>query len=136
MGSIKWVQTGVKLINFSQEELDFGSSDSVIKRLKPIKITDSSIKKLSSSSIGDITEYKAVIWLIENNFKVFKNSECTGPIDLIAVSRTGEIKFIDVKTNHKPSNRSEVQKELGVTFLRPDEKGGFLFMKHKPGKRK
>ena len=111
MGSIKWVQTGVKLINFSQEELDFGSSDSVIKRLKPIKITDSSIKKLSSSSIGDITEYKAVIWLIEN-------------------------KFIDVKTNHKPSNRSAVQKELGVTFLRPDEKGGFLFMKHKPGKRK
>ena len=136
MGSIRWVQTGVKLINFVQEELDFGSSGYVIKKLKPIKITDSSIKKLSSSTIGDLTEYKAVIWLIENNFKVFKNSECTGPIDLIAVSHTGEIKFIDVKTNYHPSNRSKIQKELGVVLLRPDEKGGFHFMKHQTEERK
>ena len=126
----------MKLIKFEQEELDFGSSDYVIKRLKPIKITDSSIKKLSSSAIGDLTEYKAVIWLIENNFKVFRNSECTGPIDLIAVSQTGEVKFIDIKTHYSNTNRSKVQKELGVIFLRPDQKGSFLFVKHHTRKRK
>jgi len=107
MGSIRLGKTGVKLT----------------------KITEPS-SKLSTCSIGDITEYKAVIWLIENNFKVFKNSECTGPIDLIAISDTGEIKFIDVKTNYKPKKRSEIQKELGVVALRPSAKGGFHFIKH------
>lgn len=84
----------------------------------------------TSSFKGDKTEYKAILWLLENNFKVFKNCECTGPIDLIAVSATGEIKLIDVKTNYKPMKRTPLQHQLNVNFLRPSATGGFHFTKH------
>lgn len=83
----------------------------------------------TSSFKGDKTEYKAILWLLENNFKVFKNCECTGPIDIIAISNIGEIFLLDVKTHKSNNKRTDLQKKLNVTFLRPS-KEGFHFIKH------
>ena len=69
--------------------------------------------------VGDMGEHYAITWLWDNDYQVFKNCGCTGPIDLVAISPEGEIKLIDVKS-YKASNlhgRSAIQKELGVQYL-------------------
>jgi Holliday junction resolvase len=86
------------------------------------------IKPNDSSRKGDLAEYYAVTWLWDNGYEVFRNTGCTGPIDMIAM-KDGETIFIDVKTaqpqQHKKTgnkvtkcqSRNEEQKRLGVQLL-------------------
>ena len=46
---------------------------------------------------GDISELKAVVWLLEQGYEVFRNVGCTGPIDIVAI-KDGITTLIDVKT--------------------------------------
>jgi len=82
--------------------------------------------KMNSNRKGDFAEYYAVTWLWDNGYEVFQNSGCTGPIDMIAMDKKGNITLIDVKTAHvykdeKPVHlkhiRTEKQIELGVKIL-------------------
>jgi len=75
---------------------------------------------------GDFAEYYAVTWLWDNGFEVFHNCGCTGAVDLIAMSPSGTITLIDVKTlkiDHRrdkldyKSHLTPLQKELGVVVL-------------------
>ena len=81
---------------------------------------------------GDLGEYYAVTWLWDNGYEVFKNTGCSGPVDLIAM-KDGETTLVDVKsmsinyTKRKENKieivytnkrvRTEAQKKLGVKFL-------------------
>ena len=79
---------------------------------------------------GDLGEYYAVTWLWDNGYEVFKNTGCSGPVDLIAMKK-GETTFVDVKTmsiDYYNKNKTKVvymnkrvrtkaQKKLGVRFL-------------------
>jgi len=85
--------------------------------------------KMNSNRKGDFAEYYAVTWLWDNGYEVFQNSGCTGPVDMIAVDKKGNITLIDVKTaqvDHRVSTgnrvqfknpRTKKQIELGVIFL-------------------
>ena len=44
-----------------------------------------------SNRKGDFAEYYAVTWLWDNGYEVFQNSGCTGPIDIIAMDKDGNI---------------------------------------------
>ena len=57
-------------------------------------------KHTEDSRKGDMAEFYAVTWLWDNGYEVFQNSGCTGPIDMIAMDKKGNIKLIDVKTTH------------------------------------
>lgn len=37
----------------------------------------------SPSRMGDITEVKAIGWLLEQGYEVFRNAGCTGPADIV-----------------------------------------------------
>ena len=53
---------------------------------------------MDCNRLGDLTELRAVIWLWEQGYEVFKNLSGVGPIDLLTVNKfTGEVVFIDVK---------------------------------------
>lgn len=56
--------------------------------------------KIDPNKIGDLAEYRAMLWLLERGYEVYKNVNCTGKIDMIA-KKDGEIIFIDVKTLSK-----------------------------------
>ena len=95
-------------------------------------------KHTEDSRKGDMAEFYAVTWLWDSGYEVFQNSGCTGPIDMIAMDKEGNIILIDVKTisnsNGKAvcgTSRSKVQKELGVRLLCFDpETRGLRFMQH------
>ena len=53
--------------------------------------------KRSPSRVGDIAEHYAVTWLWDNDYEVFMNCGCDGPIDIVAVSPQGEVKLIECK---------------------------------------
>ena len=86
------------------------------------------MKPKSCSRKGDFAEYYAVTWLWDQDYEVFKNAGCSGPIDLVAY-KDGNIKLIDVKTESNGRNkkdngynwvkpkRSELQIEMGVEIL-------------------
>ena len=40
-----------------------------------------------SSRLGDIAEHYAITYLWDQGYNVFKNSGCTGPVDLIAIDK-------------------------------------------------
>ena len=73
---------------------------------------------------GDFAEYYAVTWLWDNGYEVFKNTGCTGLVDMIAM-KDGISTFIDVKTMTKDKgtdyrgkiSRTDEQKKLNVQFL-------------------
>lgn len=79
---------------------------------------------------GDLAEYYAVTWLWDNGYEVFKNTGCSGPVDLITI-KNGEATFVDVKSMMKDYTRTsednvvytnkrvrtEAQKKLNVRFL-------------------
>ncbi len=80
--------------------------------------------RLESSRKGDLAEYYAVTWLWDNGYEVFKNCGCTGPTDLIVVTKDGKMLPVDVKTGRfnasgKPctNNLSDHQQELGVNVI-------------------
>jgi len=55
--------------------------------------------KLAAKKVGDLLELKAVCWLLEQGYEVFRNGCSTGPIDIIALNlETNKILKIDVKT--------------------------------------
>ena len=95
----------------------------------------------NTSRVGDLAEHKAVVWLWQQGYEVFRNCGCTGPVDLIAMDKHGSIVLIDVKTrrlqyetgNHtKAHGRTDVQKELGVHILGYDsENDTFKFVEHR-----
>ena len=103
--------------------------------------------KSSSSRKGDFAEYYAVTWLWDNGYEVFKNAGCSGPVDIIAMDKKGDIILIDVKTSRKYSNpdnpdavryknskvRTEQQIKLGVKLLSFDPVTRKLsFVNHRP----
>ncbi len=45
---------------------------------------------------GALAEYKAMAWLLEQGYEVFKNISPEGPFDMVALGPEGPI-FIDVK---------------------------------------
>tara|TARA_R100001480_G_scaffold146884_1_gene145613 strand:- start:682 stop:1002 length:321 start_codon:yes stop_codon:yes gene_type:complete len=86
------------------------------------------MKPKSCSRKGDFAEYYAVTWLWDQDYEVFKNAGCSGPIDLVAY-KDGNIKLIDVKTESNGRNkkdngyywvkpkRTKLQIEMGVELL-------------------
>lgn len=55
--------------------------------------------KVDTSKLGTIHELKAIIFLLEKGYDVFKNVKSTGKADLIAwCPETLDIRLIDVKT--------------------------------------
>lgn len=82
--------------------------------------------KLAPSRIGDVAEFYAVTWLWDKGYEVFPNAGCTGPVDMIAM-KGDEVLLIDVKTGamadgcvasmSKTTNRTPLQKEMGVVIL-------------------
>ena len=95
--------------------------------MKPIKTKD-------PSRLGDIAEHYAITWLWDQGFDVFNNSGCTGPVDMIALDREGDMLLIDVKTEKgwNTGYRSPLQKQLGVKILcfNPKERK-LRFVEHK-----
>ena len=54
---------------------------------------------LPASRVGDITEIKAVAWLMEQGYEVFRNAGCTGPADIVVWDiESGVLTPVDVKT--------------------------------------
>jgi len=105
------------------------------------KTSKDSITVNEKNRIGDISEHKAVVWLLEQGYEVFRNECCSGPIDIIALNiETQEILKIDVKTgsiyiredgtrrvNH--SKLKELQIKLDVKLLSYDkERDTFTFI--------
>ena len=90
---------------------------------------------------GDFAEYYAVTWLWDNGYEVFQNSGCTGPVDMIAMDKKGNILLIDVKTfkqqtfgrvSSTPTSRTKKQTKLGVKILGFNSKTRELrFVDHK-----
>jgi len=83
---------------------------------------------MTRSRKGDFAEYYAVTWLWDRGYEVFKNTGCSGAIDLVAVNPKGKIILIDVKTlqrdhrsadeyYHVVSSRTPYQKNLKVKLL-------------------
>ena len=80
---------------------------------------------MNPSRIGDLAEYNAVVWLLEQGYEVFKNTGCTGPADLMAWDlETGKITPIDVKSAVRRVNKEGVMKVCasgprypGVSYL-------------------
>jgi len=104
--------------------------------MKHIEITDVNRK-------GDLAEYYAITWLWDKGFEVFKNCGCTGIVDLIAVDKNFNTKFIDVKTFIKDtrwngtwttvsSQRTAEQIEQGIQLLGYNPESRKLrFVEHK-----
>jgi len=101
---------------------------------KPLPKLNTLEPKFSANRSGDLTEHKAVVWLLEKGYEVFRNECCTGPIDIIAINlETKDLLKIDVKTgaiyNTKDGIRkincqrklTELQKELDVKILMYDK---------------
>lgn len=61
---------------------------------------------------GDWSEHKAVTWLWEQGWEVFKNCGKTGSVDLIAL-KDGELRKIDVKTLTRRSDGELVFRTSG-----------------------
>ena len=92
-------------------------------------------KNKDPSRLGDIAEHYAITYLWDQGFDVFKNSGCTGPVDMIALDRKGgDIVLIDVKTEKQWNTgyRSPLQKQLGVQILsfKPENRK-LRFVEHK-----
>lgn len=85
--------------------------------------------------IGEVVELKAILWLAEQGFEVYRNNFRTGPADLIAMSPDGQLTAIDVKKvadaerndnriNHP--RKTEEQQLLNICLLYYNEKTDFF----------
>ena len=89
-----------------------------------------SVKQLSKSAIGAISEYEAICSLIKQGYMVAKSIDPQCIFDLVAIKPDGTIRLIDVKTksyrkkNNHNIHRSpnEKQKQLGVELMIMDTK--------------
>ena len=93
-----------------------------------IKLEVIGVRHIEQNRLGDMGEHYATTWLWDNGYEVFKNSGCTGPVDMIAMDKKGKILLIDVKTAQPDLRRTnktvsctkpktKVQEKLGVKFL-------------------
>jgi len=82
--------------------------------------------KSNSARVGDLLEIQAVAWLIDQDYEVFRNDCCTGPVDVIALDvKTNEVLKIDVKTTGVCLDQkrllipklTDLQVQLGVKVL-------------------
>ena len=75
--------------------------------------------KHEPNRVGDMAEHYAITWLWDKGYHVFKNSGCTGPVDIVAMKPNGEIILIDVKSykDGRLSAKTMTQKKLGVQYL-------------------
>ncbi|MEK9695776.1 MAG: group I intron-associated PD-(D/E)XK endonuclease [Candidatus Poseidoniales archaeon] len=96
---------------------------------------------MERNRLGDLAEHYAITWLWDQGFEVFRNSGCTGPVDLIAMDKDGTIILIDVKSGNYDESQVRVssrgmtdqQKELGVVqvfFNYTDRSLKFVDHKH------
>jgi Holliday junction resolvase-like predicted endonuclease len=108
---------------------------------KPLPKPNTLEPNFSANRSGDISEHRAVVWLLKQGYEVFRNECCSGPIDIIVVNtETKELLKIDVKTgsiyirgdgtrkvNH--GKLTETQKKLDVKLLSYDkERNTFMFI--------
>jgi hypothetical protein len=68
----------------------------------------------SAKHIGAIGELKAVLWLLEQGYEVFRNVSPFGHVDVVAL-KDGQVTLIDVTQTHK--RRHERQIADGVKVL-------------------
>ena len=83
----------------------------------------------SHSRKGDIAELKAVTFLLEKGYEVFRNCGCDGPVDIVAIDEENNVSLIDVKCAQpqlhkktgnnvtKCNSRSKEQIDMGVKIL-------------------
>ena len=84
--------------------------------------------------IGDVSEFKAVIKFLQEDYWVFRNVQGSGPIDMVLVhKKTGEVRKIDVKTTSyrkswKPGTRicrqrtpEQVRLKVEYEFMEKDD---------------
>lgn len=67
---------------------------------------------------GDISELRAATWLMEQNWEVFRNMGCTGPVDLVGIDPEGVVHKIDVKTAGRHSHNTT---EIKLSSSKPTE---------------
>lgn len=97
-----------------------------------------SIKQLTKSSIGVISEYEAICSLTKQGYMVAKSVDPQCVFDLVAIKPDGTIRLIDVKTksyrkkNNHNIHRSpnEKQKQLGVELMVMDQKNILKDLEH------
>jgi hypothetical protein len=97
-----------------------------------------SVKQLSKSAIGAISEYEAICSLVKQGYMVAKSIDPQCIFDLVAIKPNGTVRLIDVKTksyrkkNNHNIHRSpnEKQKQLGVELMIIDTKKISLDLKH------
>ena len=112
-----------------------------VSHQKPLPKPNTLESNFSANRSGDISEHRAVVWLLKQGYEVFRNECCTGPIDIIAVNtETKELLKIDVKTgaiyicgdgtrNVTHGKLTETQKKLDVKLLSYDkERDTFIFI--------
>ena len=75
---------------------------------------------------GDMSEIKAVSFLLDNGFDVFRNLSSTGPVDIIMLDTINKkVILVDVKTQSPAKttkiqyipNKTKIQQKLDVQFL-------------------
>jgi len=102
----------VKLIKDESPQLTLPSKDFELTEKDLSAWLEDDVEELESNRKGDFAEYYAVTWLWDQGYEVFQNSGCTGPIDMIAMTKQGDITLIDVKTlqaDHRNSTGNRVQ---------------------------
>lgn len=88
------------------------------------------------SKLGLLAELRAAQWLLEQGFWTFLPVGGFGPIDLIAVSKTGKVHLFDVKSASRRSNSgyivsrklSAFQRLIGVRLLYVDTETNEVFL--------
>jgi hypothetical protein len=97
-----------------------------------------SVKQLSKSAIGAISEYEAICSLVKQGYMVAKSIDPQCIFDLVAIKPNGTVRLIDVKTksyrkkNNHNIHRSpnEKQKQLGVELMVMDQKNILKDLEH------
>lgn len=82
--------------------------------------------EICPSRQGDMSEIKALSYLLDNGFEVFRNESSTGPVDIISLDIVNnKVVLVDVKTL-SPSKvtgvfstlkKTKIQQNLDVQFL-------------------
>lgn len=88
------------------------------------------------SKLGLLAELRAAQWLLEQGFWTFLPVGGFGPIDLIAVSKTGKVHLFDVKSASRRSGTgyivsrklSTFQRLIGVRLLYVDTETNEVFL--------
>jgi hypothetical protein len=97
-----------------------------------------SLKPLTKSAIGAISEYEAICSLVKQGYMVAKSIDPQCIFDLVAIKPNGTVRLIDVKTksyrkkNNHNIHRSpnEKQKQLGVELMVMDQKNILKDLEH------